>query len=105
VTFLENHIFQHLYSSSHGMSAADLWLKLPWWRKLVSGDLYPTLMRLERRGMIKSAWVDRTYPRRRLYHLNKRYDFEGIPLKNGILEITRAGETSRYRIVDGKPTH
>lgn len=36
---------------------------------VLSGWLYPALMRLERQGTITSEWADGPYPRRRLYQI------------------------------------
>ena len=36
---------------------------------ILAGWIYPALLRMERGGIIKGAWVDAPYPRRRLYHL------------------------------------
>ena len=53
-------------SSRDGLSGAELSQKTG----IMSGRLYPILMRLEHQGKIRSAWArDSPFPRRRLYHL------------------------------------
>src|SRR5437762_6394749 len=44
--------------------------------RLKEGSLYPALYRLEKAGLLRSAWedspADRRGPRRRIYHLTKK---------------------------------
>lgn len=47
-------------------SGAEIARGFSWWSRLF-GEPYPTLIRLERSGMIESRWALMPRPRRRLY--------------------------------------
>lgn len=64
---IENKIVQVIENApKDGLTGAEIWMKLGWWRIF---GVYPALMRLERSGRLRGAWVNGPYPRKRLYHL------------------------------------
>lgn len=67
---IEDRIIEAIQNApKDGLTAAELWKALGWWRSV---GIYTALFRLERQGKLRSAWVDGPYPRRRLYHLVQR---------------------------------